>query len=223
MEQKLDTVERRVLGVLMEKALTQPASYPMTVNTIIAACNQKSNRDPVMELDENTVWTTLNRLRDRGLVAMVLPGAGARTERFKHQLDSVFGWQRRQRAVVAELFLRGPQTVGELRTRCSRMVPFDTLEAISTTVDSLAQLDPPVVATLPRVPGQSAVRYTHLLAPDGEAPHPSLSATTHTPVAANQDSMSPSRLEQLEDHLARLENDLAELRRRLEAIETQLF
>ncbi|MCA9244565.1 MAG: DUF480 domain-containing protein, partial [Phycisphaerales bacterium] len=120
----LNEFERRVLGVLMEKALTQPAGYPMTVNSIVAGCNQKSNRDPVMEVDEDVVWSTLESLRERGLVSKVLPPPGSRAERFKHDVSQALNWQTPQRAIMTELMLRGPQTPGELRTRCERMAPF---------------------------------------------------------------------------------------------------
>ena len=121
MELVLDSDQRRVLGVLIEKSLTQPEYYPMTVNAVTAGCNQKSNRDPVVELDEDLVWNVLEGLRGLGLVSMTLPGPGSRTHRFRHEVESAFGWTPREQAVMTELLLRGPQTVGELRTRCSQI------------------------------------------------------------------------------------------------------
>ena len=225
MERTLDVPERRILGALMEKSLSESSAYPMTVNAIVAACNQKSNRDPIMELDEEVVWATLNRLRERELVAMVLPGQGARTERFKHRAETYFGWQRRQRAVMTELMLRGPQSFGELRTRCSRMVPFDDIEAISTTVESLSALDPPMVAALPRTPGRSAIRYTHLLAPESEQPAVSVDeATAASPIAApGAVPASGTRITELEGQVTELRDGLADLRQRLETLESQLL
>jgi hypothetical protein len=159
----LNAVERRVLGVLLEKALAQPQYYPMTVNAIVAACNQKSNREPILELDEDTVWNTLEVLRAGGLISRLLPGGASRVERFKHEVKERLGWEKPQRAVLAELLLRGPQTLGELRGHAARMYPFETPEAVSVVVDGLAQCEPPMVATLPRPPGRAAVRYAHRL------------------------------------------------------------
>ncbi|RMF81171.1 MAG: DUF480 domain-containing protein, partial [Planctomycetota bacterium] len=156
-----DELERRVLGVLMEKAFTQASSYPLTLNAIVAGCNQKSNRHPVMELDEDTVWRTLERLQERNLVTRILPPPGARADKFKHNVERELQWQSPLRAVMTELFLRGPQTPGELRTRCSRMVEFESLADVTAVLDTLRGWDPPLVASLPRAPGQSAVRYTH--------------------------------------------------------------
>lgn len=173
----LDEFQRRVLGVLIEKAMTQPDYYPMTLNAIVTACNQKSSRDPVMQLDEQVVQRTLNELRERDLVTMVLPAPGARTQRFKHQADLRFGWNQRQQALMTELLLRGPQTAGELRSRASRMFAFEDLNAVTTALESLSagEADPPLVATLPREPGRSAIRYTHLMYPEDETP----ATTTH--------------------------------------------
>lgn len=177
----LDELQRRVLGVLMEKALTQPAGYPMTVNSIVAGCNQKSNRDPVMELDEDAVWTTLETLRERGLVSKVLPPPGSRSERYKHDVAQAFNWQTPQRAIMTELMLRGPQTPGELRTRCERMSPFASVAEVVSVLDALQNWDPPLVRPLPRQAGQAATRYTHLLAPAGE--RETVTADVPTPVS----------------------------------------
>ena len=127
----LDRTQQRIVGVLVEKELSVPDSYPMTENALIAACNQKQNRDPVMCFDSDTVWNALESLRERGLITVVLPAPGARTKRYRHDVDTQLGWQRRERAIMAELLLRGPQTPGELRSRCSRFVPFDDLEPIT--------------------------------------------------------------------------------------------
>lgn len=119
MQESLKPVERRVLGVLLEKSLAQPSYYPMTLNAVVNACNQKSNRDPTMNLNEDAVWDALDALRERGLVARMLAGMSGRVDRFKHEAKTHFGWEKPQRAVMAELLLRGPQTVGELRSRCA--------------------------------------------------------------------------------------------------------
>ena len=212
----LGEFERRVLGVLMEKALAQPEYYPMTLNALVAACNQKQNRNPVMSLGEDTIYEALERLRERHMVTLVFPAPGARTNRYKHEVDKVFGWQPRERAVVAELLLRGPQTAGELRTHCSRLMPFESLDAVSLVVDCLANYDPPVVMSLPREPGRSAIRITHRLYPDDEQPAADVSGVTVTTPAskpavtavAQTSAAAPdwvSRIEALEQRVAALE------------------
>ena len=163
MSESLNEVERRVLGVLLEKSLAQPQYYPMSVNAIVTACNQKSNRDPLMTLDEDTVWDTLERLRAVGLVSRLMPGGASRVDRFRHEVKNLLGWEKPQWAVMAELLLRGPQTVGELRGRCNRMYPYENTEAVSAVLDILRDSDPPRVATLPRTPGRSAIRWGHQL------------------------------------------------------------
>lgn len=159
----LNAVERRVVGVLIEKALALPQYYPMTVSAIVAGCNQKSNRDPAMDLDEEAVWDALERLRVAELISRVMPGGGSRVERFRHETPTQLGWEKPQRAIMAELLLRGPQTVGELRGRCQRMHTFENAEAVQAVLDHLAAADPPWVALLPRAAGQSAQRYAHTL------------------------------------------------------------
>ena len=119
MDNTLNSVERRVLGVLIEKSLTQPDNYPISLNAVTMGCNQKSNRDPIMELDEDTVWQTLEELRSHGAVSRILAAPGTRVERFKHEIKEFLGWGPRQQAIMTELMLRGPQTVGELRGRCA--------------------------------------------------------------------------------------------------------
>lgn len=233
----LDSNERRVLGVLMEKSLAQPDYYPMTLNALVAACNQKQNRDPVTDLDDNTVHETLEGLRRRNLVTLVFPAPGARTERYKHEVQTVLGWQPRERAIMTELLLRGPQTVGELRTRCSRFMPFDDLEAVTLVLDCLAKYDPPAVAPMPREPGRSAIRYTHLLYPDDEKPvvlnTPATAASGQArvsraeapPSAAFHERLAPAAgaMDELRETVANLEQTVADLVRRLETIERQLL
>lgn len=227
MAETLNDVERRVLGVLLEKALAQPAYYPMTLNTIVAACNQKSNRDPLMTLDEDTVWSLLEALRTRDLVSRLLPAGSSRVERFKHEAKDVLGWEKPQRAVMAELLLRGPQTLGELRGRCLRMYPFENTEAVSAVLDTLSQTDPPTVALLPQMPGRSAVRYAHRLyypeewaaltqGPAGglETPAPA------QPAAPGAEFEKLHReIENLQAYVAELHESLAKLHRRVETLE----
>jgi len=248
-ERTLNETERRVLGVLIEKALAQPQYYPMTLNAVVAACNQKNNRDPVFELGEQEVYDVLEALRLRNVVTRVMAAQGARVQRYRHEVASSFGWQKREQAVLAELLLRGPQTVGELRTRCARMVPFDNVEAVTYVLESLADYDPPLVTTMPRQAGQSAVRHTHLLYPEGENPVTAAASAADTgapapaqPAPAMQPVKTPSataaateatvtradsaevaqlrsELEDLQAEVAELHQELAELRKRLDALD----
>jgi uncharacterized protein YceH (UPF0502 family) len=220
----LNAVERRVLGVLLEKALAQPQYYPMTVNAIVAACNQKSNREPILELDEDTVWNTLEVLRAGGLVSRLLPGGASRVERYKHEARERLGWEKPQRAVMAELLLRGPQTLGELRGHAARMYPFETTEAVSLVVDGLGQCEPPVVATLPRQPGQAAVRYAHRLYPTDEwealqqsaAPGSAIATPTADDYAAPAAGLR-AEVDELRSEVELLREAVGKLTRRLDA------
>ena len=235
MAESLNKVERRVFGVLLEKALAQPQYYPMTVNAIVTGCNQKSNRDPVMQLDEDAVWNTLEVLRAGGLVTRLLPGGASRVERFRHETKEIFAWEKPQRAVMAELLLRGPQTVGELRAHCTRMFPFENTEAVEAVLENLGQEDPPRVAALPRTPGRSAVRYAHRLCSLEEWEQIAGGAMDVAATEAeSEDWVEPARetempgviVESLRDELADVQEEMAELheavtelRRRLEALE----
>lgn len=245
---ELNELERRVLGVLIEKSLAQPSYYPMTLNAVIAACNQKSNRDPVMELDEDTVWNTLDALRERGFVSRILAGMGGRVDRFRHEVKTALNWEKPQRAVMTELLLRGPQTLGELRSRCMRLYPFENAEAIAAVVQMLCETDPPLVAPLPRAPGQSAVRYAHCLYAPGERPAVAAQPLASEPASrafaaqSSADSSPPaslpdacasepqqqstaddSRLQVIEEELSALREAITDLQKRLAALEQQLL
>jgi len=215
MPEILNPIERRVLGVLLEKALTQPQYYPMSVNAITTGCNQRSNRDPVMELDEDSVWKTLEVLRAGGLVSRLLPGGTARVERFKHEAKEFFGWEKAQRAVMTELMLRGPQTVGELRGRCNRMYPFDNTESLSAVLDALSHSDPPRVSILPRTPGQAAIRYAHCFYTPEEWAALTESAESTAAAAAPGSVATPGAaadIQQLRDQMTAIQAELADLR-----------
>lgn len=234
-----DEIERRVLGVLMEKAMAQPEYYPMTVNAVVAACNQKNNRDPVMELDDSAAEAALEELRKRGLVSVVLPAPGARTNRYRHEVAARFGWEKRVMAIMTELLLRGPQTPGELRGRCGRLTPFESVDAVMTALDYMQTSDPALVKPLPRQAGQSAVRYTHLFYPPEEMAAIEASAAAgstasvggisrsvaHSERAAGGSSATETvraEVEELKLQVARLNAELTELRQRFEALESQL-
>ncbi len=222
MHTSLNSFERRVLGSLLEKSMAQPDYYPMTEKAIVAACNQKQNRDPVMELDEDAVWETLESLREKGLVTMLLPGAGARSKKFKHEVEQHYGWQKRERAVMTELLLRGPQTAGELRSRCSRFVPFDDIAAITIVLDCLSDAETPMVRALPREPGRSAIRHAHLLYADDddEAPSETTASAPTAPVIAPP-SQQPAPQLASDETIDQLQDEIADLRARVEALESQ--
>jgi hypothetical protein len=211
---KLDPVEVRVLGSLLEKEQTNPETSPLTVNALIAACNQKTNREPVMELTEDQVVTALDRLRQDVLVWRT---EGARTERWQQSVVRRWGLDRAGKALMTLLLLRGPQTPGELRTRSERLHPFASLEEVEEALRRMATIDEPLVAELPRRPGQKEIRWTHLVGDLAPQPEPEereefLPPDTTTPRAA-----LAARVEKLEEMVARLSEDLEELRKQLGA------
>jgi len=159
----LSFAETRVLGCLLEKEMTTPDYYPLTFNSLIAACNQKSNRNPVLTLDEDTVLKAIGDLRDKHL-AIRVDVAGSRVAKFRHSLVHAFPLERNELAIITVLLLRGPQTIGEIRTRSERMYAFRDLEEVEITISGLIALAPDaVVADLPRQPGKKDRRYAHLL------------------------------------------------------------
>ncbi len=220
----LDELERRVLGVLLEKDFTQPQAYPMTLNAITAACNQKSNRDPLMELDDDTVWDTLSRLRERGWVTRILPQPGGRVDKFKHAVPEKLSWQSPLRAVMTELLLRGSQTPGELRSRCARFTPFESLESVMQVLETAMRWSPPLVRILPRGGGQSADRYAHCLYAEGaDASLPSASAAaTRAGAPAAASVGAGGDVDSLRDELAHQRQEIAALQLRLARVEQQV-
>lgn len=224
MAEPLNSIERRVLGVLLEKSLAQPAYYPMTLNAISVACNQRVNRDPIMDVDEDTAWAALEELRKGNWVSRILPQGSSRVDKFRHEVQTKLGLEKPQRAVLTELLLRGPQTVGELRTRCSRMYAFENLEAVSAVLEHLGQAG--LAAPMPRVPGQSAIRFAHKLYPPGEQPEtaaevsePRGGAVTAAGGVVGASAAGSAEVELLRGELAELREECAELRRRIEALE----
>lgn len=165
---ELQPNEARVLGVLIEKELTTPEQYPQTLNALVNGCNQKNNRDPVLSLTEDDVHDAVESLRGKGALVRV-DMAGSRVPKFKHSLAELLKTGPRENALLAELLIRGPQTLGELRTRASRMQNFETLEVVKLTLDGLAGRDEPLTQQIPPLPGSRAERYTQLLAPDARA------------------------------------------------------
>ena len=164
MSKTLHVDEIRVLGVLIEKSLATPDSYPMTINAVRLAASQKQNRDPVAEYSDGQVSKALWSLQQKQLVKQAPPTAGSRSNKFMHAADEVFHWDKRERAIMAELMLRGRQTAGELRGRASRMAPLPDVAAVMHILGEFARTDPPFVEELPREPGRSTNRFRHLLA-----------------------------------------------------------
>ena len=209
---QLDPAEIRVLGSLLEKEQTNPEAVPMTVNALLAACNQKTNREPVMQLSETEVVEALDRLRQDVLVWRT---EGARTERWQQSVVRRWGLDRAGKALMTLLLLRGPQTPGELRTRSERLHPFATLDEVEEALRGLTGMDEPLVRELPRRPGQKEVRWTHLvgaLAPEPEDEEPPYEIAD--PASPPRPSLA-SRVERLEEVVARLTEELEELKRQL--------
>jgi len=163
----LNEVECRVLGSLIEKEITTPEYYPLSLNALVNACNQKSNRDPVMNLDEAAVRQALHSLDGQSLVRSV-SASDSRVTKYEHRLQEAFNFYRHEIAILCVLLLRGPQTPGELRTRAERMHTFDDLGAVQSSLQHLMKREPPLVKVLPRQPGTKEARYAHLLSGDVE-------------------------------------------------------
>ncbi len=207
MDIRLDDIEARVLGCLIEKELTTPEYYPLSLNALTNACNQKSNRDPVMGLEEEEVVAALDALRFKQLA--VLSAEGGRVAKYRHILAEKLGLLPAELAVVGELLLRGPQTVGELRTRAERMHPFPDLAAIEETLGELMERGQPLVTRLARLPGRKEPRYAHLFS--GE---PAMEEGDLPPEPARLRVMAGNeRIAQLEQEVAALREEVGELRR----------
>ena len=208
----LDAVEERVLGSLIEKAMTTPEYYPMSLNALTNACNQKTNRSPVVEFDDKTVARALESMREKGLVRIV-SGADQRVPKYRHVFDEAMDLTEAQTAVLCELIVRGPQTVGELRGRANRMHAFDELSQVEVVLTELGERDTPAVKRLARQPGRKESRYAHLLAgaiedaDDGdEAERPLPAETATLEVRAENE-----RVERLEESVESLRGEVAEL------------
>jgi uncharacterized protein len=212
----LTEVETRVLGSLIEKDITTPDYYPLSLNALVNACNQKNNRDPVMTLDEASVRDALATLQEKRLAGPA-SGADSRVTKFEHRLQEVFNFDRRETAVMCVLLLRGPQTPGELRGRTERMYHFEGLEEVVATLDRLAQREPPLARVLPRQPGTKESRYMHLLA--GE-PAANVDAGAAQP-AASPTRSNGDRLDRLEDEVSRLRGELSDMQQQLAAFRKQ--
>lgn len=201
-----------MLGSLMEKEITTPDYYPLSLNALINACNQKSNRDPSMHLEEEAVRQALHSLDDQALARSSASG-DSRVSKYEHQLQEVFNFDRRENAIFCVLLLRGPQTPGELRSRAERMHRFDDLSEVQSTLQHLMKREPPLVKVLPRQPGTKEARYAHLLSGDVETrePEPVMGAAT----AAHTNPVDEERMALLEDKVAGLQKEFASLKQLL--------
>lgn len=210
----LTVIETRVLGALIEKDITTPDYYPLSLNALVNACNQKNNREPVMTLDEAAVSDALSTLQEKRLAGPA-GGADSRVTKFEQRLQEVFNFDRREIAVLCVLLLRGPQTPGELRGRTDRMYRFEALDDVVSTLDRLAQREPALVAVLPRQPGTKESRYMHLFA--GDAPPSDLQPTR----AVSSASADGDRLAHLEHEVLELRKEVAEMHEQLAAFRKQ--
>ncbi len=211
----LNGVEARVLGALVEKEITTPEYYPLSLNALLNACNQKSNRDPVMTLDEPAVQQALRTLNDKDLARSA--AAGSRATKYEHRLQEVFNFTRLEAAVLCELLLRGPQTPGELRSRAGRMHPFGDLSEVQNTLQRLIQREPPLVKLLLRQPGTKEARYAHLLSGDAEKPEPKRAAEA-TMAGTYTDG---ERIVKLEEEIAGLHGEITDLKQQFAAFRKQ--
>jgi uncharacterized protein len=205
----LTEVETRVLGSLVEKDITTPDYYPLSLNALVNACNQKNNRDPILSLAEPEVREALDSLEQKRMAGPA-SDADSRVTKFEHRLQEVFNFDRREIAVLCVLLLRGAQTPGELRGRTDRMYHFEALEDVVTTLDRLGQREPPLVAMLPRQPGTKESRYMHLFygeVPSAPAAKPETGEGVRGP--------SADRLSALEEEVARLRSAVAEVQEQL--------
>jgi uncharacterized protein YceH (UPF0502 family) len=203
MDLLLDPPEVRVLGSLLEKEITTPEYYPLSLNALVNACNQKSNRDPMVHYDDETVEDALERLRNKALLTTVT-GAGSRVPKYGHRISDKLNLGRRESAILCELMLRGPQTLGELRGRTERLHKFDETSEVESVIEHMAEL----VVKLPRRPGEKEVRYAHLLSGEITA----VQSGEENP----REEPSPRQ-----ERIAALESDVALLRAEMEALKQQ--
>jgi uncharacterized protein YceH (UPF0502 family) len=216
MLQPLSDIECRILGALIEKQLTTPEYYPLTLNSLTAACNQKNNRDPVVSYDENTVAAALEELRDRNLV-YVFYGSTSRVPKYKHMVPSVYELEPSEVAVMCVMMLRGPQTLGELRERSSRLHQFSGLGEVQETLDGLIRRDEPLVMRLERQPGQKEARFAHLLS--GEIDVEAFAAAQAS--RASRGGADHEKVEKLEEEIAALRIEIEELKQTFEEFRRQ--
>lgn len=223
----LSPAEARVLGCLIEKEITTPDYYPLSLNALQNAANQKSNREPVMDLDEESIRRALHSLSDQGLARSA--ATDGRVAKYEHRLADVFNFHRHETALICVLLLRGPQTAGELRTRTDRLYTFDDLNAVHSALNLLMNRQPPLVKLLGRQPGTKEARYAHLLS--GDVADQPASAQTHSSpdslmadhraIEASVAATYSERLMELEREVADLRNEVSELKQHLAEFQKQ--
>ena len=215
----LSDVEARVLGCLVEKEITTPEYYPLSLNALVHACNQKSNRDPLMNLDEDAVRGALRALGEQALARSA--SGDSRVAKYEHRLADTFNFTRPETAILCELLLRGPQTPGELRSRAERMHPFEDLSVVQSTLRHLMEREPPLVKLLPRQTGNKEARYAHLLSGDVEVRAEALAEGREKvregqpakEAAVSGGSPENTRIRELEGELGGLRQEVADLKR----------
>lgn len=212
MDIRLTPIEARVLGSLIEKDITTPDYYPLSLNALVNACNQKNNREPVMNLEENAIRDALAGLQDQHLAGPAR-GADSRVTKYEHRLQEVFNLTRGETTLLCVLLLRGPQTPGQLRGRSERMFRFEHLDDVEATLRRLIEHDPPLVAMLPRQAGSKEARYAHLLS--GESQQPAAD------VPALRTSSDSERIQRLESELTELRRAFDDLRQEFSELQKQ--
>ncbi len=212
----LNEVECRVLGSLIEKEITTAEYYPLSLNALVNACNQKSNRDPVMNLDEAAVRQALHSLDGQSLVRSV-SASDSRVTKYEHRLQEAFNFYRHEIAILCVLLLRGPQTPGELRTRAERMHTFDDLSAVQSSLQRLMKREPPLAKVLPRQPGTKESRYAHLLSGDVEV----FESKLEIPAIMNASSADGERIALLEKEVVALRNNAADFQKEITDLRQQ--
>jgi uncharacterized protein YceH (UPF0502 family) len=212
----LNAAEARVLGALVEKDITTPDYYPLSLNALVNACNQKNNREPVTSFDEETVRLALRNLSEKNL-AGIARGADGRVSKYEHHMQEVFNFTRREAAIVCVLLLRGPQTPGELRGRGERMHRFEDLDEVLSGLQTLMRREPPLAKALGRRPGTKEIRYAHLLCGDVEAWEPPADMASSGSLSDDNE-----RVTHLEEEVAALRNEVAELKQQMAEFRKQV-
>ncbi len=221
MKQEFNSIELRILGVLIEKSLTTPASYPLTINALVSGANQQQNREPVLTLTDADVSRAVFRLQQYNVVEQAPPTANARSNRYLHCAAERFNWDKREQAVMAELLLRGKQTAGELRNRAVRMAAMPDMQAVHAILDGLINRDSPFAREMQREPGRSTNRYQHLMGEEEaaevqekieqyqNAASPTVSTTTINSDDSDRLAAMESRIESLVSRVEQLEKAIA--------------
>ncbi|MGI9037154.1 MAG: YceH family protein [Pyrinomonadaceae bacterium] len=215
MTEKLTEVEARVVGALIEKQLTTPEYYPLTMNALVAACNQKTNREPVVSYSEEIVQNALDVLREEKNLVYVFYGSTSRVPKYKHILPQRFELDERETAIMCVLMLRGAQTLGELRERTGRLYEFSDLDEAQETLDGLMKKDEPLIVRLERQAGQKEARFAHLLSGEASAVNFASKTTSANATAENE------RVEKLEHELENLRGELNLFRQSFEEFKKQ--